>query len=237
MLQFSVPEEAKPGMAMSKAEMEAHWNEYKALVSRARSLREAGMHREAIELAVSSWLHIEGMMQYDRKYSGDQGVSIEAIEVVLACSPFLLDYSSLDALETLLSSQRRISKASSKDLVEELATARRVMGSARKLWNHLELQTEWSEDQLLVALGGQPSQWRILLETWEQMGLLRRILNTGTARWALATQMGELVFAKCPSCAAVVKGEKAAFLKNAACPKCRKQVLFVLLSPDYRSDK
>jgi hypothetical protein len=224
-------------MAMAKAEMEVHSKEHWAIVFKARAARDAGMHQEAVELAATSWPHIDGMLQFERKNAGSQTMHIDAIEIVLALAPFLMDYSKLDALEELVATQRRVAKASNRDLAIALSSARTAMWESRKLWNYLELQPQWREDHLLGILGSESAYWSPFFDIWIQMGVLRRVVESGEVQLSLATQMNESVFAKCPSCAAVGKAEKTTCLKTVPCPKCGKNVLFVILLRNHRSDK
>src|SRR4051794_39311350 len=126
-------------MAMTKAEMEGHHAAYHAVVAKARQAQQSGLYPEAIAFAMSSWEHVDGMMQYDRKQSGNADVAtIEGIEIVLNCAPFVLDVQSLDNLDELLKSQRRIIKNTSENLTQRLSTSRTLLWAAHDLWNHLE---------------------------------------------------------------------------------------------------
>ncbi len=217
---------------MTKAEMEAHRAEYHALASRARSAKQAGLYREAVDLAVSSWDHIDGMMRYERTYNDHEVNGLETIKIVLRHAPLLFDFESLDKLEGLLKTQRRIVKNTSDDLAESLAKARALMWEAHRLWSHLERRGECEQDGLHLALGGTPNDWGAITEIWERMALVRRVPDGGSFRVALATRMDALTSAKCPSCGVAVKGLKVKLLDKVTCPKCRTKVLFVLLPQD-----
>jgi len=93
---------------MTKAEMEAHRAQYYELIAKARAARQDGRYREAVELAMSSWEYVDGMMQYERKYDDKKFSSIEGIDLVLEYAPILFDAESLDKLEFLLKKQRRL---------------------------------------------------------------------------------------------------------------------------------
>ena len=51
-------------MAMNKAETEQHHAQYHAVLSETREALQGGDYKKAVDLAVSSWEHIDGMMQY-----------------------------------------------------------------------------------------------------------------------------------------------------------------------------
>jgi len=74
-------------MAMNKAEMESHRNDYYALMAQAWAAHHKGLYRKAVEWALSSWDHIDGMMQYERRYGKKEFESIEAIDMVLKYAP------------------------------------------------------------------------------------------------------------------------------------------------------
>src|SRR5262245_15059909 len=117
-------------MVLKKAEMEFHRDEYYALIGSARQALQQGTHVKAIELAVSSWEYIDGMMQFERRYESKTFDSIEGIDIVLNFAPLLFDFEALDRLQLLLRTQRRIDKHASDDLADKLTQARAVMWNA-----------------------------------------------------------------------------------------------------------
>ena len=217
-------------MAMKKAEMEAHQAEYDALIAEARSAEREGMFSRAVELAFSSWDHIDGMMQYGNRYKEKEFSSISGIDIVLRYAPLLLDLHSLDVLQDLLKSAKRIERNTSEDMSAKLAAARSLTWDAHRLWDHIERNPGARQDKLREALGGDQDKWRSIAETWEKMGLLGRTPEAGSCRLALATRMGGVVDAKCPACGNVVNGPKAMLLEASACPHCGQTVLFVILA-------
>ncbi|HVP11023.1 MAG TPA: hypothetical protein VMV94_07530, partial [Phycisphaerae bacterium] len=123
---------------MTKAEMEAHRAQYYELIAKARAARQDGRYREAVELAMSSWEYVDGMMQYERKYEDKEFNSVEGIDVVLKYAPLLFDLDSLNRLEDLLKDRRRIERDTSADMGDKLAKATAMMWEARRMWNYLE---------------------------------------------------------------------------------------------------
>ena len=59
-------------MAMKKAEMEAHAEGYRAQLHRHVTAESRGMYRAAVDAAMEAWGHIDGMMQYERKYQENE---------------------------------------------------------------------------------------------------------------------------------------------------------------------
>ena len=223
-------------MAMKKAELEQHREEYRRLMGEAQAALQEGLFRDAVKAALSSWNYIDGMMQYERRFEDREFASIEAIEMILTYAPLLLDYRSLDQLGSLLKDYRRIDKNTSQSLADKLAKATALMWDAHRMWDHVEHHAESRQDKLGKVLGGEQAQWRSVAEGWEKMGLVRRVPEGGSYRLALATRMGEVVSGKCPHCGASTQAPKAMFLEELACPDCRAKGLFTLLPKQAMTD-
>jgi predicted Zn-ribbon and HTH transcriptional regulator len=217
-------------MAMKKAEMEFHQSQYLELMRRAREAQGQGLYRRAIECALATWEHIDGMMQYERKYRDASFDSVESIDLVLRFAPLLFDFPSLDSLETLLKRQRRIERDTTDDLGARVSQARALMADAHRLWTHLERNPESRQDELAAVLGGDQRRWRSMAEAWEAMSLLRRTPERRSYQLALSTRMGEVVPAKCSRCGTKADAPKAMFLEALTCPQCRSAADFVILS-------
>jgi hypothetical protein len=215
---------------MTKADMQSHRDAYYACISEAKSAHKLGHFRQVVTSAVSSLDHIDGMMQYERKYENKESFSIEGIDLALKYAPLLFDFETLDKLETLLKTQRRIAKHGPANLEHGLSHARAAMWEARRFWNHLESHGETRQDQIRSTLGGDQHQWRVLAEAWQEMGLVSRTPENGSYRLSLSTDMDRVALGKCPACAAVAKAPKTKFLEKRHCPKCGATVLFVLLA-------
>jgi hypothetical protein len=208
-------------MAKKKVELEEDRAQYHELVAKARSALSDGRFQEAIRLAASSWTHIDGMMQYERKYENREFSNIESIDIVLEYAPLLFEFALLDELESLLKTQRKIDRDASDDLAANLSEARTRMWAAHRLWNHLEKMGECIQDQLCSTLGGDQGQWRKIAETWETMDVIHRTPDRATFRLSFQTRMDAETDAKCPSCGTVVTRCKSQFLNEMACPNCR----------------
>ena len=216
-------------MPMKKAEMEAHNSAYEQQMAAAETAERQGLYRVALRAAMDAWEHIDGMMQYQNKYEEREFSDVWAIDFVIKYAPLLLDQKSLNKLEELLDSQRRIERRTANSVPEKLAAARARILDNHRLWTHLERNPDFAQDELRAALGGNQGQWRAVAESWEKMGLVRRVPRHHSYLLALATRMGEVVPAKCPSCGKVEEAPKAMFLEPLKCPKCRKSALFVFL--------
>ncbi|HEV8605608.1 MAG TPA: hypothetical protein VGQ99_09595 [Tepidisphaeraceae bacterium] len=217
---------------MKKSEMEAHCENYHALMARAQAAERSGLFRVTVDVAISAFGHIDGMMQFERKYEEKEFVSVTAVEVVLRYAPLLFCSEYLDKLESLLGEYRRIERDTSADLAAKVAEARARMWNNHRLWGHLELHPETRQDELRQILGGEQEYWRSVIEAWEKMGLVRRTPERGSYRLALSTRMGEVVRGKCPKCAQVAEAPKAMLLDEVECKRCGGRVLFVLLAAD-----
>ena len=214
--------------------MESHCTQYQTVLTDVRHAIQVCDYKRGIALAVSAWDHIDGMMQFQRKYGGQESVDVEAIDIVLNFAPVLFDFESLDKLDGLLKSQRRIEKNASTKLTNLRAKATQLMWDSHRLWNYLERNPGHSQDELVHSLGGDHDRWRGLVETWEKIGLLSRIADRGSYLLSFSTRMDEPTLAKCPSCAAVGKAHKSQFLNEVSCPKCHSVVSFVFLATDLK---
>ncbi len=221
---------------MTKAEMVDHQQRYYSLMADARVAEQAGMYHVAVKNALASWEHVDGMMQYARRYEKKEFSSVPAIDLILKYAPLLLDFESLDTLERLLKDYRRIEKNTSERLGEKLTSARASLRDTHRLWDHLEWNPGARQDELRRLLGGDQDRWRGMAEAWDRMGLLRREPERGSYRLSLSTRMGEVVPAKCPVCGNVVEAPKAMCLEEMACPECKVFVLFVILSSQPSGD-
>jgi hypothetical protein len=222
---------------MTKAEMEVHRAQYYELIAKARAARQEGLYREAVELAMSSWNYIDGMMQYERKYEDKEFGSIEGIDMVLKYAPMLFDRESLDKLEVVLKNQRRIERDTSADMANKLAEARMLMWDARRMWDYLEQHPQSRQDELRVVLGGNQEQWRGMAEAWDQMGLLCRRPDGGSYRLTLVTGPEDVLRGKCPSCGLVARAPRSRLLSEVVCPNCHKAVSFVVLCKEALAKK
>ena len=221
-------------MPMKKAEMEAHNSQYDDYMAAAQSAEDHGLFKGAVKAAISAWEFIDGMMQYRAKYADAKFSSIPAIDLVLKYAPLLLDSKSLDRLEQLLRERRRIARNTSEDLAEELKAARSQMWENRRLLEYLQRTPDARQEELRKILGGAQDHWRSVAEAWEKMGLIHRMSRDGFYRLSLSTRLGQVVAAKCPSCGNVSEAPKGMFLEKVACPKCRKDVYFVLIVLDTK---
>ena len=220
-------------MAMKKAEMEHHREAYDHLMGCATSAERAGLHQKAVEFALAAWGHIDGMMQYERKYAEGEVLSIGAIEIVLRLAPLLLDFPNLDRLEALLKECRRIESNTSVPLAEKLNDARARMWENHRMWDHLERHPGCRQDELRQVLGGVQDRWRAVAEDWEKLGLLHRVAEGASYRLTFCTCMEDLVKAKCSTCGNVVEGNKRLFLAALTCSRCQVCGVFVILTPAH----
>ena len=217
-------------MAKLKADLESDQVRYHELMDQVRSALKGGRHDEAVRLAASSYKHIDGMMQFERKYKDTEFSNIEAIDVVLDYAPLLFHSQLLDDLENLLKSERRIDRDASDDLAGDLSKARERMWEAYRLWNHIEKTGECRQDELRTELGGKQDEWRFITESWEKIGVIRRTPDRGSYRLSFSTRLDDDALAKCPACGAVIQQPKYKLLDDVDCLKCQTKGTFVFLS-------
>jgi hypothetical protein len=218
-------------MPMKKAEMEAHSSAYFAALAYAEASEEKGMYRPAMTAALSAWEHVDGMMQYARKYQNTEAPKITAIDMVLRYAPLLLDAESLTKLDALLTEIRRISRDAATDIPAALAGAQKQILDNHRLWKKLEASPETREDFLYNELGGRQEYWSSVIISWSKMGLVTRKAQWHSFQIALTTRMGQVVRGKCPSCGTISEAPKAMLLEPTHCPQCKSTVSFVILPP------
>jgi len=216
-------------MAKTKAEMKSAWDEYHALLRAARDAQRSGDWPASVEFACRSLPHVDGMMQYGRKYEQLQFESVETIDIILKRAPLLMDAAALEQLETLLVEKTRIDKHASDDLAAELTRAVALLWDAHRLWNHLESLPHVRQDELRRNLGGDQDAWRAIAEAWEHTGLLKRTPESGSYRLDFITKLDEPIAAKCGSCGVIVRGVKSKLFEARTCPKCKIVAAFTWL--------
>lgn len=209
--------------------MEHHKESYCAIINKAHAAENEGLYHDAVELALSSWEHIDGMMQYARKYEDREFNNIESIDLVLKYSPFLFDFINLNKLENLLKDYRRIDKNTSESIASKLLNARELMWDAHKMWDYLEQHSEINYDELRSQFKQCLGRLRSTIDAWMKMGLIKKERKGVYENLCLITRLGQVISAKCTSCGAISEAPKAMFLEELNCLECRSAVLFIIL--------
>ncbi len=212
---------------MKKAELEAAAAAYEQGVRSAHEYQRSGLYKLALEAAVGTWEHVDGMLQFESRFEKKETQSIAAIDLVLLYAPLLLDHKMLSSLEDFCKKCRRIIKNEAFDVTNRVNEARQYMRENHRLWSHLSEAGESLQSDLRKVLGGDQDRWRAVAEAWEKMGLIRRTPQQNSYMLRLATSMGQVVPAKCPKCGRREQAPKAMFLDKVKCPKCRARDLFV----------
>jgi predicted RNA-binding Zn-ribbon protein involved in translation (DUF1610 family) len=170
------------------------------------------------------------MMQFAHRYENHESwASVESIDYVFRFAPILFEAQHINRLADLFKSQKRIQKNVTTNLAQSLAKAQTLLHDAYRLWNHLESQGTSRQDDLRTTLGGDQDQWRWMAETWERIGIVRRVPENQSYRLQLVTRLDEVIRGKCPNCGVVGKATKLRLLDSLECPKCRATGFFVLL--------
>lgn len=216
-------------MAMRKEEMAEASEQYAALIDAAGACVGVGLFREALENAVAACDHIDGMLQYARKYEDREFDTIEALDLILAYAPLLLDYRKLNFVEQKLKECRRIERDTKADVRAQLSAARKLLWDAHRLWSHLEENPGCRDHDLKAAPSAAPNDSAGILAAWRKMGLVRCASEGDTVRFTLTTRMAELVRGKCSRCGECTEAPKAIFLSPLSCPSCSARSWFVIL--------
>jgi hypothetical protein len=215
-------------MAKTKAELEADVANYFAQMQAANAAIGNGDIAGAVVFAVSSLPFVDGMMRYQRKYHNVEFASVDAIDVVLANAPVLLDAESLEQINSLLNASRSIEKNTSVNLGERLAAARTMLRDAYAIWELFDQESGVLDSNAWMRVPCEMERWSVIVNAWTSFGLLRQVDNGARFQWA--TSMDAIVQAKCPLCGVLVKAPKHRLLDEAGCPSCRAKAWFVLVS-------
>jgi hypothetical protein len=215
------------GAQLKKVELEAHSTAYLHGLTAAKAFQQNGLYKLALNAAVATWDHIDGMLQYDARFASNSVTRIEAIDLVLNYAPLLLDYKRITTLEAFCKSCRRLTKNDAFDVENQIVDARTRLWENHRLWSHLADNGDSLQSELRQKLGGDQDRWRSVSEAWEKMGLVRRTPYQNSYWLRLSTSMGQLVPAKCSRCGCREEAPKAMFLEKMKCSKCRVSSLFV----------
>lgn len=216
-------------MAKKKAELEADADAYRMRMSLARESEARGLYVEAVSHASDALSHVDGMLQFAKRYEERTFGSVEAIDFLLRYVPFLLSLEHVERLESTLAQFKRIDRDVEQDIAGAAKAARQRTWDNHRLWAFLESRGEACQDALREELGGDQAQWRTTAEGWERMGLVVRVREGASYRVSLATRLNQVIGGKCPHCGEVSEAPKAMLLEPVNCPSCRKTGSFVLV--------
>jgi hypothetical protein len=218
-------------MAKNKAELNADANCYRQGVSAMRKAHNEGRYLDAIRVALAATEYADGMIQFERRFEKrTDREDVETIHYVFRYAPLLFDRDGLTAVGQLLKSQKRIDKNTAADFVQEVDDAFSLMWDAHRLWEFIEAEREVAQDKLRLNLGGDQDRWRWIAESWEQMGIIRRVPERGSYRISFVTNLTAVVRGKCSECGVVGKAPKGRFLERITCPKCGASATFAILA-------
>ena len=215
---------------MKKAEMKQHFRRYGLLVNQAREARKRGDITYTVELAVASWEYIDGMLRHLSQQVPRKDANLDGIVLVLRYAPLLFDHELLGRLGQFLKATRRIAKWSSSNFNDDLSHARNLMWQVHALWDQLERHGYCEARLLRQCFTGVPPEWTQTIETWEAMGVVRRITVDRVEWLTLATRMDDLSVGKCPNCGNLARRTKTELLEPVRCNKCRRAGHFVQIA-------
>jgi hypothetical protein len=218
-------------MVKTKAELAADADNYQRGVSAMRKAHNEQRPWDAIRIALATTEYADGMIQFETRFERRSGrEDVETIHYIFRYAPLLFDLAALNTISQLLKAKKRIDKNTAANFVQEVEDAFALMWDAHRFWRLLEEQPETAQDKLRINLGGDQDRWRWIAETWEQMGIIRRVAERGSYRISFVTNLTAVVRGKCSECGAVGKAPMGRFLENITCPKCNATSTFVILS-------
>lgn len=217
---------------MAKADLVAAQAAYDDDMSAARKAETERQFSRALRYAVSAWDHVDGMMQYERRYEEKDFKSVPCVDMVLRLAPLLFDIESLEHMTLMLKARKGVERHTSDDLGERLERARNRLHEAHRLWSLLEQNTWTRQDELRSRLGGEQEDWRTLADRWEGIGVIERRRESGAVFLRLSTDMDENVPAKCSACGQLNLVQKVRCLGPITCPHCQRTCVPVISRPD-----
>jgi hypothetical protein len=219
---------------MTKAEMEAHWQQYSASIDRAQRALTERLFWRVLELSSESWQHIDGMLRHLQNGDGRPSSTIEGISLVLRYAPVLLDFDRLNQLEEFLSGRRRIIKAWPGDIFHDLTHARLRMMRAHALWDRIERDSSCDGSQLEREFATAHDDFSGTISTWSALQLVRCNTISGNLIVTLGGWADEYATLKCPHCGGVGALHKSAIFDETQCPRCTRYTKFVYISEGRR---
>lgn len=212
-------------MSRSKLEeLRAVFNLHMGAAVRAES---EGNYAAAIQHAKGAWPVVSDIMRFERKYEDSERESDPSIDLVLRLAPLLFDRSSLRELEALLRTAKGIDRMATDDLAERVREANLLLAAVHRLWCLIENSPGILQADLLRLPDAEPA-WRTTLQSWEDMGLIRRVESGGSLELRITTNTNERVRARCMECGSLLAAEKRSFLIAGVCPVCKVTTDFVI---------
>jgi hypothetical protein len=214
---------------LKKSELENHRDQYDAFMLKANQAFAEGLCRYGLSLACAALRYADGMMQYAVKYNSAIFSNVTAIEAVLKFAPLLLDMDTLILLQTILRDQRRIKRTMSEDIDQLITDAQLKLEECYRFWSLLESGGSIQQEYLSKLLSGEQQSWIAIAESWEHMGLIRRVADGHSFHISLVTKFDEEIQAKCGKCGSISRGMKKNFYTASTCQNCKISSVLVLV--------
>lgn len=215
----------------AKAELESEHKQCRAITLRAIAAEREHRYGEAIDLSVSSLKHLDGSIQYERKYLKVEDSQLPTIGIVLVYAPPLFRRDALESVGEVFAKNRRVAKSSGQDLKAQLDHAFDVMDVSFRAW----LELDASELLPTSQMRSNPAIVDTLYRIWEKIGLIAKVSHGLQTKWSFLTRLEEPTHAKCSRCGHVITGKKIDLLEETRCPMCSVANRFVILGPTPRT--
>ena len=217
---------------MAKADLEFDHEEYLAALEQAQLAMRTADLADAVAHAVQSFEHVDGMMQFEKRYNDVESVAVDTVSLVIENAPLVFDNDALDKVESLLASKKRIERNAQGHLREKLAAAREAIREVGLVWDHIDRLQESTDAREWFAIPCKTARWRFIVSAWSAMGIIRPVERDGADAFEWVTRMDAATRAKCSSCGTLAKGPRVRLLEPAVCPACRQKVSFVLVGDE-----
>lgn len=211
----------------TKGELEWQCNTFQAIATQAIEAQQNHLYSQAIDYALQSFPFIDGMIQYERRYKKTEQINQPTLKLILAFSPVIFRWHSIDQVEVLINTTKRIERNSDIEWRSKIDESRKLLISAQNLWNSIEtLQHDFSTID--------PISRSFILTAWERIGLVSIVKDSKTFQYQFVSALNARYRAKCPECGQICDATKESLLSKLKCPRCMVTSYFVLLEPVFR---
>jgi hypothetical protein len=207
-------------MAKTKAELQNDQAEYDRLHAAALAAVGRVDFDAALDHCIDSLKHVDGMMQFEKRWEKRQFHSVETIDLLLRYAPILQRRDCLDALTTILAADRRIDRLATADLAALLLEADLRFRRVSQLIDFVGEFGNAAREMLAARYGGPPEEWAALSETLEQVHYLTTVHTGDRLELQRRTDISRDASGQCRNCGTVARAPLEDLLGGCVCQSC-----------------
>ncbi len=219
---------------MKISEMEYHHVEYTSLEDNIKAMLDKREFPAIFSVCVESFPHIVPAIRYRKKREiTPEMPDWTAFDVICKYAPPLFEHVAIESLFEFVKSTRMLAKHEKGYLQASVETAIEHEEIARVLWNSIEQQPDALQKDIFGILKSNHQVGaEIIIDIWEQFGVIIRHNNGFDFRIRLRTRLDEVVEGRCHNCGVQGKGRKELFFKSISCQKCGYDNYYYIKYPD-----